>query len=97
MTPIEFRNSPYREQLAEILTNPVLRLALNVVKESEPPADPQLNADAIVSVRLLSRLTGFMTFAETLQELATPYKPPAEPQLEPTFEDQPLTDQDHAY
>lgn len=83
MTKTEFRNSAeYRSQLQALLDSPVLTVAINCIVEDRLCEDAPLNADAIVSIRLLSKRSGLEEAFRELHLLTTPN--PEAPRVQPS-------------
>lgn len=79
MTFQEFReNSIYTGRIRDILNDPVFSLAMEVLRDSNPPIDPDPSHDAIASVRMLSQLVGFNQYPTILRVLSTPPPRPVE-------------------
>lgn len=83
MTVPEFRQKPQLvSRLRELLADPVALQALEALKNSAPPIDADAHDEAIVSVRLLSQMTGFANCFTTLLSLAEPLRIPEPLQAE---------------
>jgi hypothetical protein len=79
MTFQEFReNSIYTGRIRDILNDPVFSLAMDILRDSNPPIDPDPEQDAIASVRALSQMVGYNRYPEVLRLLATPQQRPVE-------------------
>jgi hypothetical protein len=79
MTLRQFReNAALTAALSSLLNDPVMRTALDILKESNQPIDPDPHLDPIASVRMLSQAVGFRTALDTLQLLSIPLIAPLE-------------------
>ncbi len=73
MTIPEFRaNADLVVQLRSAMDLPVMKIALQLLKDSNPAIDALPSSDALVSVRMLSQMAGYATFHATLMLLAEP-------------------------
>lgn len=73
MTLDEFRtNPPMVIRLRELLSDPVAQTALEILRNSNPPIDADNEAEAIVSVRILSQMTGYASCFNTLLSMTEP-------------------------
>lgn len=87
MTIEEVRTNPlHLARMAEVLTDPLVQDVLKAIEESEALIEPATNADPIVSVRLLSRQTGFQAYRTKLYESAIHYVP-EQPAPDATYKD----------
>ena len=69
----EFRTNPEMViRLRELLSDPVAHTALEILRNSNPPVDADNEADAIESVRILSQMTGYAAFYNTLLLMQEP-------------------------
>lgn len=85
MTSDQFRSSADRvSAMRALLDNPTFAEAIVVLKDEAPIADAVDNADAVVSVRLLSRSFGHNQCIATLLSLAEPMPIP-QPEAPPNF------------
>jgi hypothetical protein len=95
MSTDQFRQSAVLTgRMAQLLADPVLQQYIAAMREDNVPTDLGLATDAIVSVRLLNRMTGFENAIKSLLEAGTPPPPEAESDPEPlwgTKPDQPPT------
>ena len=79
MTTVEFRrNSVYTTAIRSVLNDPYFQLALEVLKDSNPVMDADPHDPEIVSVRLLSQMTGYGEYPKQLKLLAEPLQEPVE-------------------
>lgn len=83
MTSDEFRReSRLRSELADVLSNETLQQAIAIITAQDIGKDATIEADALVSVRVLSQRVGREQAFTLLQELTLPLpkeeKPPPE-------------------
>lgn len=85
MTTAEFRSNPiYTTRMREILEDPVVLLAFEAMRDSNPVIDPDPDAPEIASVRFLSQMMGYQTYPRIFQTLGT-LLPPTISAPEATF------------
>lgn len=73
MNALEFRNnSDYRIALADVLSNEVFQQAVAIITADDIGRDSLVDADPIVSVRILSQRVGREQAFGLLQELTMP-------------------------
>lgn len=73
MNALEFRsNSDYRLALADVLSNEVFQQAVAIITADDIGRDSLVDADPIVSVRILSQRVGREQAFGLLQELTMP-------------------------
>ena len=83
--PIAESLEDFRRQTAlvvhmrELLSDPVMLLALELLKNSNPPVDAEPADEAIVSARLLSQMAGYAKYHTEFIKLAIPMPAPAKP------------------
>lgn len=79
MNVAEFRRSlPLTQRMRELLSDPVMTQALEVLAQSNPPVDAEPRDDALASVRILSQMTGYHIALTTLSSLSRPLPEPVE-------------------
>jgi len=77
MTSFDFRSSPDRVgAMRELIQNTVLAEAIVCLKDERPSGDAPDHADALASVRLLSRQAQHDAVINLLMSLAVPFTPP---------------------
>lgn len=74
-----------RTRLAELLNDEVMTRALLAIRDSEPATDAPVNADPIVSVRLLARRCGFHDALNVFFSLLAPLPQQPEEVGDPTW------------
>ena len=90
MTAQEFRANPeLRARFKELISDPVVEQAIIILKDGKVPVDPKPDADAIVSVRMLSQMVGADAAISTFLSLGDPLPVPYQ-ELQPTFEPEDL-------
>lgn len=71
-----FRANPvYTSRLSEIFSDEVFQLAIEILRNSNEPIDPNPSEPEIASVRMLSQMLGFNTYAKTLRSMCFPITP----------------------
>ncbi len=83
MTEEQYRNSLFRQELAEFLSSPAGINAIVILKDGGQPIEAApIQSDPVVSVRILSQAVGWSANLSALLRLAEPNPPAVEPMQE---------------
>lgn len=86
MTDTQFRSLPDRlAAFRELLNNPVLSEAIVCLRDMRPSRDAHDSADAVTSVRILSRQSGYDAAIDLFLSLAEPLLAEQQEDDLPTF------------
>lgn len=89
MTEVQFRNSLFRQALAEFLSTPAGINLVVILKDGSTPLDPPIAAEPVASVRTLSQSVGFNACLTALLRMAEPNERTEDPPQETWGVDQP--------
>ena len=79
MTIEQFRQNPaLTDRMRELMADETFVLATEALRNSNPPVDPPAGSPEIVSVRMLSQMTGYRIYEEKLRDMGTPLPPVVE-------------------